>query len=494
MLEDLARVGRDPATGGYVRDAWSHADQELREWFAGEATRRGLDLREDRNGNLWAWWGDPAREPGVVTGSHLDSVRQGGAYDGPLGVVSAFAAIDLLRRRGFQPRRPLGVVCFTDEEGARFGVPCVGSRLLTGALTPERALGLTDDHGDTLADVLTRLGRDPRALGPDPETLRAIGVFVELHVEQGKGLVEHGRPVGVASGIWPHGRWRFDLRGQANHAGTTRLADRHDPMLALARLVLAAREHAARRGVVATVGKVLVSPNNANAVPGLVSAWLDARGPAEADVRALVADLHHLTAPPVHPAAPQPPEPRTPAGSPSPQPPPGNSVRGQAPAPYGAASTGGAASQGGAVPEGGVASVGGSSSGEAAAPYGGAGSSGGYVGSVKRRGFEEGGLAPGEGSGLRGGVVVREESWTPLVGFDVGLRERVGRAVGGEVPVLATGAGHDAGILAAAGVPSAMLFVRNPTGVSHAPDEHAEQADCEAGVAALANVLEELCR
>uniref|UniRef100_UPI001C5F322D allantoate amidohydrolase n=1 Tax=Nonomuraea ceibae TaxID=1935170 RepID=UPI001C5F322D len=321
MLEDLARVGRDPATGGYVRDAWSHADQELREWFAGEATRRGLDLREDRNGNLWAWWGDPAREPGVVTGSHLDSVRQGGAYDGPLGVVSAFAAIDLLRRRGFQPRRPLGVVCFTDEEGARFGVPCVGSRLLTGALTPERALGLTDDHGDTLADVLTRLGRDPRALGPDPETLRAIGVFVELHVEQGKGLVEHGRPVGVASGIWPHGRWRFDLRGQANHAGTTRLADRHDPMLALARLVLAAREHAARRGVVATVGKVLVSPNNANAVPGLVSAWLDARGPAEADVRALVADLHHLTAPPVHPAAPQPPEPRTPAGSPRPQPP-----------------------------------------------------------------------------------------------------------------------------------------------------------------------------
>jgi N-carbamoyl-L-amino-acid hydrolase len=391
MLEQLAHIGRDPETGGYVRDAWSEADLELREWFAGEAGRRGLALREDRNGNLWAWWGTPSPErPGVVTGSHLDSVRQGGAYDGPLGVVSAFAALDLLRERDVTPSVPLGVACFSDEEGARFGVPCAGSRLLTGMLPPERALALTDDDGDTLADVLKRAGRRPDRLGRDDETLAAVGTFVELHVEQGRGLVTEGRPVGVAGAIWPHGRWRFDFRGRADHAGTTRLADRDDPMLPLARMVLAAREAAERRGVVATVGKVRVSPGNANAIPGLASAWLDARGADEDAVRALVAELSEVCA----------------------------------------------------------------------------------------------------------GAEVREESWTPVVTFDTGLRDRIARAAGGDTPapILPTGAGHDAGILAAAGVPSAMLFVRNPTGVSHSPGEHAEQADCEAGVVALADVLEELCR
>jgi N-carbamoyl-L-amino-acid hydrolase len=414
MLEELARIGRDSATNGYFRDAWSPPELELREWFAGEAARRGLDLREDRNGNLWAWWGDPAREPGVATGSHLDSVRQGGAYDGPLGVVSAFAAVDVLKNRDFFPRRPLGVACFTDEEGARFGVPCVGSRLLTGMLSPERALALKDDEGDTLADVLTKAGRDPRGLGRDDETLAQVATFVELHVEQGRGLVRLDRPVGVAQAIWPHGRWRFDFHGRADHAGTTRLADRDDPMLPFARLVLAARDAAARRDIVATIGKVRVSPNNANAVPGLVSAWLDARGPDEADVQALVEDLRALAS---------------------------EAVRG----------------------------------GPAAERPGG-----------------------GIGADARSGVTVEvsEESWTPVVDFDHGLRERLAAVVGGgtPAPILPTGAGHDAGILAAAGVPSAMLFVRNPTGVSHSPEEHAEQADCQAGVVALASVLEELCR
>ncbi|RVX47967.1 N-carbamoyl-L-amino-acid hydrolase [Nonomuraea polychroma] len=387
MLEPLARIGRDPATGGYVRDAWSEADMELREWFAGEAARRGLDLREDRNGNLWAWWGDPAARPGVVTGSHLDSVRQGGAYDGPLGVVSAFAALDRLKNRGVTPARPVGVVCFTDEEGARFGVPCMGSRLLTGAIKPDRALALTDDDGDTLADVMARAGRKPYAIGRDDETLATVGTFVELHVEQGRALVDQERPVGVASAIWPHGRWRIDFRGRADHAGTTRLADRDDPMLPFARMVLAARAGAERRGVVATVGKVHVSPGNANAIPGRVSAWLDARGADERDVRQLVAELAE-------------------------------------------------------------------------------------------------------------GMDVKEESWTPVVDFDAALRDRLARVAGGDTPapILPTGAGHDAGIMAAAGVPAGMLFVRNPTGVSHSPDEHAEQADCEAGVVALAHVLEDLCR
>lgn len=391
MWEELEPVGRAPS-GGYRRFAWTREDHTLREWFAGECAARGLELVEDRMGNQWAWWGDPDTTPGVAVGSHLDSVPDGGAYDGPLGVVSALAAVDALREQGLQPARPLAVVNFVDEEGARFGVACAGSRVITGAMTPERALALTDADGVTMAEALRRAGRDPERVGPDPETLRRVGAFVELHVEQGRGLVELGVPVAVASDIWPHGRWRFEFPGEANHAGTTRLEDRRDAMLGYADLVLGARHAAARRGCVATVGKVVVEPGGVNAIPSRVTGWLDSRGPDADEVRALVAELA-----------------------------------------------------------------------ERAGEF---------------------------------GATVTEESWTPTTLFHDGLSGRLRRVLAGthqlSVPVLGTGAGHDAGILASAGVPSAMLFVRNPTGVSHSPAEHAEREDCHAGVAALTSCLTDL--
>ena len=168
--------------------------------------------------------------------------RDGGAFDGPLGVVSALLAVDLLRERGVTPARPIGVVAFADEEGARFGVACLGSRLLTGAL--DRGAGAracATRTASRLAEALRR-GRATRRLGAEPDRLRRVGAFVELHVEQGRALVDLGRPVGVATAIWPHGRWRIDFAGEANHAGTTRMADRHDPMLTFAYAVLAANK------------------------------------------------------------------------------------------------------------------------------------------------------------------------------------------------------------------------------------------------------------
>ncbi len=381
MWSDLAPVGLDPRSGGYRRHAWTAEDATLREWFGGEAARRGLDLVTDRAGNQWAWWGDPdADGPGVVLGSHLDSVPDGGAFDGPLGVVSAFAAVDALRDKGFRPSRPLAVTHFGDEDGARFGIACAGSRILTGALDPRP---LRDADGITMGEAA---GRD---LAADPETLRRIGTFVELHVEQGRGLADLGRAVAVGSAIRPHGRWRLDLPGEANHAGTTLLADRDDPMLVFAEVVLAARAAAERHDAVATCGKVRITPNGVNAIPSLVTAWLDARGDDEARVRAVVADLTALV--------------------------------------------------------------------------------------EKNRGR------------------VTEESWTATTPFPAGLAGRLA-ALLDDAPVLATGAGHDAGVLAAAGVPTAMLFVRNPTGVSHSPAECADLADCLAGVDALAAVAEELAR
>jgi N-carbamoyl-L-amino-acid hydrolase len=396
LWRSLAPIGRDGRDGGYLRRSWTPTDLGCREWFVKQARDRDLAVETDGNGNLWAWWLPPASTPAagdaVVTGSHLDSVPHGGAYDGPLGVVSGLLAIDALRERGATPRRPIAVAVFTEEEGSRFGVACLGSRLLTGTLEPDRARGLTDRDGVTLAEAMAKAGLDPAAIGPDPARLAAIGAFVELHVEQGLALAELGAPVGVASAIWPHGRWRFDFTGKGNHAGTTRMADRRDPMLTYAYTVLAANAEARRRGAHATVGRVEVTPNATNAIPSHVSAWLDARAPEEATLAALV-----------------------------------EAVRGQV---------------------------------------------------AERAGRD------------RTGVDVTGESITGTVDFHSGLRDRLAARLGG-APILATGAGHDAGVLAGE-VPSAMLFVRNPTGVSHAPDEHATDADCAAGVRAVADVLEEL--
>jgi N-carbamoyl-L-amino-acid hydrolase len=380
---ELEPIGRAPS-GGYRRFAWTDQDAELREWFTGAAQGLGLDVVDDRAGNLWAWWGDPDRQgPGVVVGSHLDSVPEGGAFDGPLGVVSSLLAVQAVRANGFTPSRPIAVACFGDEEGARFGIACAGSRLLTGALDADRARALTDVDGTSMADAIRRGGRDPATVGADPQALARVGQFVELHVEQGRALADTDSPVGVGSAIWPHGRWRFDLAGRADHAGTTRLADRDDPMLRLADLVTGARAAAERHHALATVGKVQVEPNGVNAIASQVRAWLDARGASEASVRDLVAELAASHGPPTR------------------------------------------------------------------------------------------------------------ESWTPRTPFDPALTRRLAELLGG-VPVLETGAGHDAGVLAEAGVSTSMLFVRNPTGVSHSPHEHAELADCLAGVRALSRVLEEL--
>lgn len=295
LWAELAPIGRG-VDGGYRRLAWSAPDLAMRDWFRAQAASRGLLLDEDRNGNQWAWWGEPA--PGaVVTGSHLDSVPGGGAYDGPLGVVSGFLAIDRLRAgpgaRGGGPgargTRPVAVVNFAEEEGGRFGVACLGSRLLTGSIGPDRAAGLTDVDGLSLAEVWRGAGLDPAAAGADPERLGRIGTFVELHVEQGRRLAELGVPVGVATAVWPHGRWRYDFAGRGDHAGTTRLADRSDPVLPLASTVLAARAAAEAAGdAVATVGKLAAHPGAVNAIASRATAWLDARAPDEATVRAVL--------------------------------------------------------------------------------------------------------------------------------------------------------------------------------------------------------------
>ena len=393
LLEQLAPIGRT-AQGGYDRLAWTATDAAMRRWFLAQAAGLGFETEVDRNGNLWAHR-RPGPGAGLVLGSHLDSVPNGGPLDGPLGLASAFAAIHALQQAGESPGSNVSVVAFVDEEGGRFGLACLGSRLMTGAVDPDRARALTDRDGVRREDAMRAAGADPGTLGPDPGRLAGIAAYVELHVEQGHlpvdgsdaaGLAAADAPLGVLTGIWPHGRWRIDVAGHANHAGTTPMALRDDPVVGAAGVVLAAPDAAITEGALATVGRVEVEPGAVNAIAARASLWLDVRGADEGRIRRVVARV-------------------------------------------------------------------------AAAA----------------------------------GVEPVEESWTGAMRFARSETRRLAAVVrevtGTEAPTLPSGAGHDAGVLQAAGVPAAMLAVRNPTGISHAPGESAAASDLDLGVSALALLL-----
>ena len=398
MWAELAPIGRDGTTGGYRRFAWTRTDHDLREWFVGECAARGLALAEDRAGNQWGWWGDPDAAPGVVIGSHLDSVPDGGAFDGPLGVVSALATVDALRAAGVTPPAP-------DRSGEL--------RRRGGGAFRHRLRRLPDHHRCSRRGPrpgpprcrrhddgrgLARRRPRPRSSAPTPRRCAACTPSWSCTSSRARRsrwpptarrTSSTRRAVAIGTDIWPHGRWRIELPGEANHAGTTRLEDRRDAMLSLATVVQQTRSYAAGLGCVATVGKVRVEPGGVNAIPSRVTAWLDARGADERAVRATVS---------------------------------------------------------------------------------------GVLASARRLGGSH-----------------EQESWTETTRFDQDLLTQLSGILP-EAPPLGTGAGHDAGILATHGIPAAMLFVRNPTGISHSPAEHAEPDDCHHGVAALTAVASALCQ
>ena len=417
---------------GLCRFAWTIEEAWLRVWFAAHMISRGFHVSVDAAGNQWAWIGGTPSpsNPALSVGSHLDSVPDAGAFDGPLGVLSAMVAYDDLTARGWQTQSPLAIVHFHDEEGARFAIACLGSRVLTGAVAREQALDLTDADGVSLAQAMSHFpdlidqvceqAPESRALalfsptiiaqaaqasqapplesfGAQPHLLANIASHVELHVEQGNAQSKRGIAVAVAEGIWPHGRWRLEFEGIANHAGTTPLEDREDALLAFAQFTVAVREEALEIDARATVGKVQVIANGVNVIASHVSAWLDARADSQDKLRVLI---DHLTS---------------------------------------------------RFPD----------------------------------------------------VRITLVSWTDHTHFCPQLRttlvDSVARVQTPSVAgrdtsdlVIGTAAGHDAGILQDAGVPSGMLFVRNETGASHTPEEYASASDCAAGVMAYARVIEDV--
>jgi len=387
-LADLQPIGLGPA--GTTRLAWTREDAAARAWFERQAAAVGLRAERDPVGNLWAvpdgdgpWWG---------VGSHLDSVRSGGRHDGALGVAAAF---EVAARAAV----PLAVISFADEEGARFNTPTLGSRALVGRLDADDALARVDDDGVTMAAALAAAGVDPAGLSGAPERLALLRGFVELHIDQTRDLERAGVPAGVVAALASRMRVEAELTGRADHAGTTRRADRRDALAAAARLVVRADELAATDpGFVVTATRLLVEPGALTTIPSHVALWLDARAPAPETVERWRAALDGFAAQ----------------------------------------------------------------------------------------------LARSTGVAIE----LRTAAQSAGVAFDAGIRARLAAAcadLGSATDELVCFAGHDAGVLAER-VPAGMLFVRNPTGVSHAPEEEVALEDAAVAAEAMLRALEELAR
>jgi allantoate deiminase len=283
-MEALAAFTADEGAG-VTRLAWSPELRAAYDWLAGRCRELGLDAEIDAAGNLLARW-DAGRGPAVLMGSHVDTVPQGGRFDGALGVMGGLHAVRLLREWGVQPRRPVWLAAFMDEENTRFNTALFGSRSFCG----EDLGGLGDRRdagGTTLAEAMGAWGRTPERHG-HARRIDEVGQYLELHVEQGPRLEADGTDVGVVTSIVGLVGYRARVTGEANHAGTTPMWRRRDALAGAARMVLAIRDQARGRDeATANVGVIRVPAGSSNVVPGVCELEIDLRAPSATAVREL---------------------------------------------------------------------------------------------------------------------------------------------------------------------------------------------------------------
>jgi allantoate deiminase len=277
LLEQLSRLGKDKE-GGVTRLLYDPAWLTAQQFVAKVMDEAGLEVRFDEIGNVYGKLaGTELSAKSIVTGSHIDTVKSGGNYDGALGIMAGIVALSRLKDRHGVPRRSLEVVSFCEEEGSRFPLAYWGSGHVTGNKQFEGALQSQDNEGVTLYSAMTEAGFDPDSIRQSRR--QDIGAFVELHIEQGEILQRSGCDIGIVDAIFGQRRYFVEVQGRSGHAGTTPMVYREDALAAAAKMIVwlgtAARE--AGGGLVATVGKLDVSPNVANVIPGKVRFTLDIR-------------------------------------------------------------------------------------------------------------------------------------------------------------------------------------------------------------------------
>jgi N-carbamoyl-L-amino-acid hydrolase len=263
-----------------TRIVFSPSDLQARAWMKARCEAAGLKVREDAVGNTFARWdGSEPSAPAVGTGSHIDAIPNAGKYDGVVGVLGGLEAIRALRQSGFRPRHPIELLIFTAEEPTRFGIGCLGSRLLSGTLSVDRASQLTDNSGATLDAVRSRTGFKG---GLEQVKLPSgyYKTFIELHIEQGPLLERQQIPLGVVTKIAAPASLRVLIEGSGGHAGGVLMPDRRDALCAAAELILAIENAARTSGAidtVATVGVCEVFPGAVNSIPSRVQLSVDIR-------------------------------------------------------------------------------------------------------------------------------------------------------------------------------------------------------------------------
>jgi ureidoglycolate amidohydrolase len=278
-LETLAAFSDAPSPA-VTRIVFSEQDVRARAWLRQLYSEAGLEVREDAVGNTFArWQGADPDLPAAGTGSHTDAIPHSGRYDGTVGVLGGFEAIRTLQRGGFKPRRSIELLMFTSEEPTRFGIGCLGSRLLSGTLHPAATTGFRDSDGKTFDEVRAAAGfhgaLDSVALKPG-----YYSAFVELHIEQGPLLERRNVPLGIVTAIAAPASLSVTIEGEGGHAGAVLMPDRHDAFNAAAEIALALEAAARSTGAidsVATTGMCEVFPGAVNSIPSRVRLGIDVR-------------------------------------------------------------------------------------------------------------------------------------------------------------------------------------------------------------------------
>ncbi|CAM3373462.1 Zn-dependent hydrolase [Polaromonas hydrogenivorans] len=296
LAQSLAALGQVGALegGGVNRLALTDADRLGREWTVARMRELGMAVTIDAIGNVMAVYAGTEDLPPVMTGSHIDTVRTGGLYDGNYGVLAGLEVVATLRDAGVRPRRPIAVAFFTNEEGARFQPDMMGSLVYVGGLPLAQALATRAADGCTVGEELRRIGyQGPAAIG-----CPVVDSFVELHIEQGPVLHQQGVQIGVVEGVQGISWTEFTIEGVSNHAGTTPMALRHDAGVVAVRVAAFVHELALRYGgrQLATVGSIQLSPNLVNVIAQRAVFTVDLRNTDEATLACAEAEVHAFAA------------------------------------------------------------------------------------------------------------------------------------------------------------------------------------------------------
>ena len=292
LVEAIARTGR--AERGVSRLALTESDREARAIAVSEMESLGMTVRTDACCNIWGTYPGTTDQPGVVIGSHLDSVPEGGDYDGVLGVCAGLGVVRDILAENPHPARSLSVVVFTSEESSRFSLATIGSKAATGNLTTMDTLRFKDKNGTTLLKALRDFGGQPEYLSRDALAPASYHSYFELHIEQGPVLDWNSEDVGIVEAIAAPTRFMLDIQGEQAHSGACPMNLRHDALTAAAEIILAV-ERAGRAesdfGTVATVGVCECRPGAMNVVPGRVTLKVDIRGIIEKSIDRAYADV-----------------------------------------------------------------------------------------------------------------------------------------------------------------------------------------------------------